>query len=271
MSNLRPSTFRHLARIALCASFTVISHSAFAQTQALTMDALMNAQGSSASEVHLSLVRETVLRETAFGLGTRLGLLQRSKEIFAEVNQRKDQLDKEFNFGGLMMGPGVLPPVIMESHDAVSLEATTMRVSGSIYKIEAPARFVAVAPTWRDWLFLGLPREDSVNLDSVKALLPRDGAEKAFWKQELAKAVASGRSQAQQIFDSNVASLEKTYFGMRLFYDLYKRGMVSIPVIASSQSMIDHESPNTIDVGNTMFRITRQTGFEDAKSWKPLE
>lgn len=242
-----------------------------AQTQSLSIDSLMNAQGSTESESRLSMVRETVLRETAFGLGTRLGLLQRSREIAAEVAKRDRELDKRFDFGGLMVGPGVLPPVIMESKDAISLEATTMRVSGAIYKIEEPARFVAIAPTWRDWLLLGLPNEDSADMAAVKSLLPRDGAEQAFWKKEVAQAIATGRAQAQQIFELNVANLEKTYFGMRLFYDLWKRGMVTIPVIASAQTMVDHEGPNTIAVGNTMFRITRQAGFEDSSRWKPLE
>ena len=159
----------------------------------------------------------------------------------------------------------------MESRDAISLEATTMRVSGAIYKIEEPARFVAIAPTWRDWLLLGLPTQDSADMSTVKSLLPRDSAEQAFWKKEVAQAVATGRAQAQQIFDLNVANLEKTYFGMRLFYDLWKRGMVTIPVVASAQTMVDHENPNTISVGNTMFRITRQAGFEDSSRWKPLE
>jgi defect-in-organelle-trafficking protein DotC len=262
-------------RRAVCAAVAVLAvasaQATSAQTQSLSIEALMNAQGATESESRLSLVRETALRETAFGLGTRLGLLQRSREIAAEVAKRDRKLDKRFDFGGLMMGPGVLPPVIMESKDAISLEATTMRVSGAIYKIDEPARFVAIAPTWRDWLLLGLPTEDAADMSAVKSLLPRDGAEQAFWKREVAQAVATGRAQAQQIFELNVANLEKTYFGMRLFYDLWKRGMVTIPVIASAQTMVDQESPNTISVGNTMFRITRQAGFEDSSRWKPLE
>ena len=262
-------------RRAVCTAAAVVAvasaQATSAQTQSLSIDALMNAQGATESESRLSLVRETAPRETAFGLGTRLGLLQRSREISVEVAKRDRELDKRFDFGGLMMGPGVLPPVIMESKDAISLEATTMRVSGAIYKIDEPARFVAIAPTWRDWLLLGLPTEDSADMSAVKSLLPRDGAEQAFWKKEVAQAVATGRAQAQQIFELNVATLEKTYFGMRLFYDLWKRGMVTIPVIASAQTMVDQESPNTISVGNTMFRITRQAGFEDSSRWKPLE
>lgn len=266
-------TSPHFLKASLaCAVLALVAvQSASAQTQSLTIESLMSAQGASESEGRLSMVRETALRETAFGLGTRLGLLQRSREIAAEVAKRDRELDKRFDFGGLMMGPGVLPPVIMESKDAISLEATTMRVSGAIYKIDEAARFVAIAPTWRDWLLLGLPTEDAADMSSVKSLLPRDGAERAFWKQEVAQAVATGRAQAQQIFDLNVANLEKTYFGMRLFYDLWKRGMVTIPVIASAQTMVDHENPNTIAVGNTMFRITRQAGFEDSNRWKPLE
>lgn len=258
-------------RLTLAVLPLLIAHMLPARADNLSVDALMNARGSTEAETRVSLVRETTLRETAFGLGTRLGLLQRAREIAAEVGKRERELDRRFDFGGLLMGPGVLPPVIMESRDAISLEATTMRVSGAIYKIEEAARFVAIAPTWRDWLLMGLPTDDTADLSAVKTLLPRDGAEQAFWKREVEQAVQAGRAQAQQIFDLNVANLEKTYFGMRLFYDLWKRGMVTVPVVASAQSLVDQDNPNTISVGNTMFRITQQAGFAAASRWKPLE
>lgn len=264
----RHHSLRTLALAAMLAS--VASATAWAQTT-LTTDALMNAQGSTAEESRLSLVRETALRETAQGLGTRLGLMQRSKEIIAETNTRAAELDSRFNFGGLMMGPGVLPPVIMESQDAVALEATTMKVANKTYAFHEAARFVSVAPTWRDWLFLGLVTDDAVDMNAVKPLLPRDGAEKAYWQRSVAEAVQAGRSQADQIFMLNSARLEKTYFGMRLFYKLWKSGMVSAPVVASAQTLVERENPNTISIGNTMFRITSQSGFQAPDQWKPLE
>ena len=80
-----------------------------------------------------------------------------------------------------------------------------------------------------------------------------------------------GRKQAMDVFNLNLARLDRTYDGMRRFYDLYKQGRVTAPVIASATSIIDREDPNTVVVGNTVFRITAPTTFvTDTDKWKPL-
>lgn len=264
---------RHRTRavlLAIASAAALAAGAAHAQSE-LTPDSLRNATGSTAEEAKLSYVRETALRETAMGLGTRLGLMQRSRELIAQANKDAARLDKQYPFNALMMGPGVLPPVILESQELVSLEATTMRVAGAAYEIFEPARFVAVAPTWRDWLFLGLVSDDPVDMNTVKPLLPRDSNEKAFWQKSVDQAIQNGRAQADQIFALNAARLDKTFDGMKAFFRLWKAGYVTAPVVASSQSMVDRESPNSISVGNTMFRITQQSSFQAPDRWKPLE
>src|SRR5690606_26410483 len=103
-------------------------------------------------------------------------------------------------------------------------------------------------------------------------LRPRDAQEKAFWEQEVRAAYFSGREQAQEIFDHNLSLLEQVYTGMRTFYDLYQRNMVSAPIIAKSQEIITQDDPNTIVVGDTLFRITMPAQFQtDPEKWKALQ
>jgi defect-in-organelle-trafficking protein DotC len=106
---------------------------------------------------------------------------------------------------------------------------------------------------------------------SEPAVLPRDEQERAFWRAELSAAYQIGRKQADDIFELNVARLQRTYLGMRRFYDLFARGMVTAPTIVASSSVIDREDPNTIVVGGTVFRITAGTTFvEETQQWVPL-
>jgi len=73
------------------------------------------------------------------------------------------------------------------------------------------------------------------------------------------------------VFDLNMSSLERTYLGMRRYYDLYARGVVTAPVIATASTIMRHEDPNTIAVGDTIFRITSQSSFSSFEKWKPLD
>jgi hypothetical protein len=99
-------------------------------------------------------------------------------------------------------------------------------------------------------------------------LLPQDANERAFWEQQVKDAYYSGREQAQEVFDNNLSTLEEVYTGMRVFYDLYQRNMVSAPVIAKSQEIVTQDDPNTIVVGDTLFRITMPSQFKmDPSKW----
>src|SRR3546814_9543604 len=66
-------------------------------------------------------------------------------------------------------------------------------------------------------------------------------------------------SDLDEIFRNNLARLEEIYNGMRIFFDLYQRKMVSAPYIASSQEIVTQDDPNTMIVGDTTFRIGRES------------
>jgi len=216
-------------------------------------------------------VRAAVLRESAQALGVQAGLGEESRRIMALIEQRAQQLDQRFRFNELMMGSGVLPPVISEAQDAYAVDGPVMRVAQRVYRIDEPARFVAVAPTWRSWLYVGLAPDLRPQLAQAQALLPRDDQEKAYWRLTVEEAYFAGIEQARAVFELNQARMERAYLGMRRFFDLHARGMVSKPEVVAAGSVIDREDPNTVVVGSTVFRISRPSDFvEDHLLWRPL-
>jgi defect-in-organelle-trafficking protein DotC len=241
---------------------------------ATSLATLLNADAGNAPAAvvaRLSPVREAALGDTARALGAQAGMRDRSAQLLAIVKKNSADLDRRYRFSDLLMGAGILPAVISEAHDAVSVDTTVMRIATRIYRIDEPARPVAVAPTWRDWLLVGLDADSQPRLPSEAQLLPRDDAERAYWRQQINESYQQGRSQADQIYELNLARLERTYLGMRRFYELFARGMVTAPVVVSSFSVINREDPNTVAVGDTVFRITSGTTFvENDRNWKPL-
>lgn len=240
--------------------------------EAQTFNDVFNASASQVPNVvRLTPVREAALRDAAIRLGVQWGLGDRSREIYAVMTEMTQKLDRRYEFGALMMGVGFLPPVISEVRDAVAIEGTTMRVAKLIYKIDEPPRPVRIAPTWRDWLYTGLDPELRPAAPAVEALLPRDEVERAFWRNELKRAYSEGQAQADEVFNLNFAYLQRTYDGMRRYYDLYKRGVVTAPMIASASSILSRTDPNTVVIGDTVFSITVAAQFnEKTEAWVPL-
>ncbi|TXI24175.1 MAG: hypothetical protein E6Q67_02865 [Roseateles sp.] len=239
-----------------------------------SLSQLLNADASNAAGVvvvRLSPVREAALGDTARALGAQAGLRDRSAELQAIMFRNSAELDRRYRFSDLMMGVGILPAVISEARDAIAVDATVMRIATRLYRIDEPARPVAIAPTWRDWLLVGLAAGTQLQLPSDPSLLPRDDAERAYWRQQVNESYRRGYDQADQIYELNLARLERTYLGMRRFYELYARGMVTAPTVVASSSVINREDPNTVAVGDTVFRITVGTTFvDDDRGWQPL-
>lgn len=225
---------------------------------------------SNVDRTKIGYAREQTLKEMAIALGARAGLSDRSKELMAMIESRSAKLDAQFNFNPMVIGASVLPPVISESEDVVALEATAMRVAKQVYHIDEPARFAMPTPTWRNWLYIGLD-SGVVVVPTLNGSGPNNTAEKQLWEKVTREGYEQGRLQAQAVYDANLAQLERTHNGMRMYFGLWSRGMVSAPIIASSSEILEREGPNTINVGNTLFRITAPTDFKAFDKWTPLE
>lgn len=224
---------------------------------------------ASAQSDSIPLVRRIELQGAAQAVGAQAGLADRSKEIITDLKRQEHELDQRWRFTDLLFSNGVLPPVITTMQDTADVAAKTMTVQGAVYHIEEPARFVSVPPTWRDWLLLGLT-SDKPDVSQYESSLPRDDKERSYWKEQLSEAYATGRAQADAIFQTNLARLAKAYSGMRLFYELHAQGMVSLPQIASATDAVVSRDPNAVVIGQTVFRITADSSFNKASQWKPL-
>lgn len=258
-------------------NFLLLATASLAHAQSIgTTDRLFQEINQGGSEAQaMSVVRETALREVSAVVGAQAGLKDRSCELQKVISAQSVDLDKKYRFNSLMMGAGVLPPVITKVTNSMFRDAKVMRIATFAYHIDEPAMLVDVAPTWRNWLYLGLDLADCDKTASVPSLpaqmRPRDDVERKFVKAELEKAYASGRAQAQSIFEDNHANLERTYRGMRMYYDLFERKMVSAPEIIAATDVVTKEDENTMLVGNTVIRITKNAGFvERHEEWKPL-
>lgn len=216
----------------------------------------------------ISEVRAASLKQLGVGLGMRAGLADESRVIVGEIEKEKTTLDTKFNFGSLTFSNGALPPVIEEAQDVIAITEYSMRVQGRVYRIVTPATFGQ--NNWRNYLYLGLTdNDDQIVGDAQRNVLPKDDTEKAYWEKVVRTAYEDGRKQSRKIFELNLARLERDFNGMRLFYTLYARGLVSAPKFAAATDTVTRPDPNTIIIGDSVFRISAQPEFNrNSSDWK---
>lgn len=273
-NSIRLSVLPIAVVLALSASGAAFAQAKSVQVGQLTpsfADALNASAENAVAEIRLTPVREAALRETALVLGMQWGMGDASRKIVTEYERLGTRLDGKYLFNAMMMGVGIMPPVISEARNAVSVEDTVLRVANRVWTIDQPARPVIVPPTWRDWLYVGLQPALRPSAPTSASVLPRDEPEKAYYRKQMLMGYEQGQKQVAEIFELNLAQLERTYDGMARFFDLYKQGRVTAPVVVSATSIIDNEDPNQVVVGNTVFRIVQGTKFVTEQSaWKPL-
>lgn len=234
-----------------------------------TLDKVLSATSQLSSiPSGISEVRAAALKQLGVGLGMRAGLADESRVIIAEIEKEKTVLDTKFNFGSLTFPSGALPPVIEEAKDVISITEYSMRVQGRVYRIVSPATFGQ--NNWRNYLYLGLTdSDDQIIGDAQRSILPKDDAEKKYWESVVRSAYTEGRKQSRKIFELNLARLERDFNGMRLFYALYGRGLVSAPKFAAATDTVSRPDPNTIVIGDSVFRISSQPAFNgNSADWK---
>ncbi|MBS0289062.1 MAG: type IV secretory system conjugative DNA transfer family protein [Proteobacteria bacterium] len=177
----------------------------------------------------LSGVRNIGLRDTALSLGARAGLAWRASEINVLISRSERQLDLIYNFDGLLLDHNVLPPVLIEGRQTLD-QATddVLRVADRAYTIQAQARFVTMAPTWRDYLKMHYKDPDLPD----SSLMPRNEVEKNVWDKYLDEGWQAGITQADVIFAENLGRLTRDYQGMIRYHTLLAQNMVSLPYVA---------------------------------------
>jgi len=234
----------------------------------MSLDDIANLSADSVQKPAITPARASILKEAAMALGSRKGTADRSAVLVSELEARGDRLDKIYRFGALVTKSGVLPPVITEARDAVEATSDQLRVADRMYRIVARSRLITTPPSWRDYLFVGL-RLTQGNEMPAAAVLPKNDAERAYWKEEVLLGYEYGKKLADEILNSNRARLDRDYMGMLRYSELLNKGMVSEPMVAVAPAVVSGDR-NQINVGDTLYRVTDHGGFvTDAKKWQP--
>lgn len=213
--------------------------------------------------------RIEALKSTGLRIGAQAGLAHRARAIVAEIEENAALLDRIFAFQPLLSAEGLLPPVIVEYDQKMEIKNNAQRLefAGKTYKIVAPARFVRVAPTWRDYLFLGL-LPDQLKVDDLpESLRPANSEEEKIWQDSVRSGWAIGEQQADAIFAENVARLRRDYLGMLKYRYLLRQGMIKAPVLAKSRPRIK-VTDDQIVIGEGAMEVQQRARMEsDWNAW----
>ncbi|MFA6037390.1 MAG: type IV secretory system conjugative DNA transfer family protein [Legionellales bacterium] len=212
-------------------------------------------------------IRLDALKDTARSLGARSGLAFRGEEINESLYQEEEQLDRIFNFHALLLSDNILPPVLVEGRDSLTVNTpNVLRVADRNYKIIKQARFVTLAPTWRDYLIMDDTRPPLPD----KSLWPKTDEEREIWADYVEKGWFEGIYQADQIYTENLARLKRDYQGMVRYRMLLAQNMVSAP-------QVSHRSLGVTGGGEELAINDRTLTIEalpalraDSETWAPL-
>lgn len=232
------------------------------------LSTLISPPAISASVQDVPELRSRFLSDAACSLGARGGLAKRGSEIRREIESNKALLDKSFSFQTVLLKDGLLPPVVSEARDAVrQTDPGTIRFAGAIYRIVAPERLVTVAPTWRDYLFVGLAAADRVEAPH-DAYLPKSASEKQIWQRTVSECWEKGVAQANMVFKMNLDRLHRDYEGMIRYRLLVAKGMFVPPSVGIEQQRVAGDATHMV-VNDQTYRISSGGRFQfDGGKWK---
>lgn len=286
-------------------SFDMDNESNLDSDQELSLKTLKNLDKSQLrrvkSEKDDSSVRNVALYETALSVGMRSGLYSRSKEINNHLLQNGDDLEKIFDFRGLMLPNNIMPPVLIESRktmdarndgplpnndDAfllndnpvgkalattkVNVERSqnnfrTLRITDRIYKIIRQARFAVTVPHWRDYLRLDYAAPGLPD----ETILPKNQDEQVVWAKGIEEGWNMGLQQADQIFQQNLMLLRRDYLGMVRYRTLLSMKMVSEPYVAKRNYGVTGDG-DEIKIHDRVLTIAALPALKpNSKSWTP--
>ena len=244
-----------------------VKYSKGAKEKSPSLNDLMNQKNISEDNKENNF-RFKVLKETAYTLGFRGGVVDKANELITILNSRADKLDLIFNFSPLISKDGVLPPVIVEASDVAAFSKDQVRTANHVYKIQTEEKFVSNPPAWTDYLFIGLPTkftEDYIP-NGVK---PKTSKETVLWKDSVKHGWEDGQRFAVDILEANFNRLVRDYTGMMRYSELLQQRMITKSKTARSISTITGDEKQII-LGDELQRLIEKSSFElDVDKWRP--
>lgn len=239
------------------------------ENKAIELNSLLSNQilerGKVAQSKDVSEMRRQALQEIAGALGASGGLAFRTNQIKTEIDCYAADLDKLYDFKKMIIDNGVLPPVLTEGLANYAQESTDqVRIADKIYKIEEKAKFVSVYPTWRNYLRFSFPSYEMPDA----AYLPKNDAEKAIWDAAVKEGWDKGVKQANEIYETSYAKLDRDYKGMIKYKILLAEGLVT-PTIIGKQNLGITGGGREMSINDQVFRIMDHSSLNPNKSeWK---
>lgn len=230
------------------------------------LDALLHPQSQASTKV--TDIRSQLLSGVGHTVGFRGGMAARGHELIDVLNKREPALNAMYKFAPLIARNGTLPPVIVEARDLAAFSPDQIRTANRVYKIEREERFVSVPPTWRDYLYVGLPVRQSVELPTFEARPQTDDEEK-IWQAAVRDGWADGYKQADAVLEANFHRLTRDYTGMHLYSTLLQADMISTTRVAESQQTVTGDGKQLM-LGDKLRRVTDKAKFvTDPGKWRP--
>ncbi len=257
-----------LSSLSACSFFSApptrnIDTTNLSQLQGMTSDSVR----SMLSAGEISQLRGKALEDTAMSLGAQGGLSAAAEQVNINLTHDAKHLDNIFNFNGMMLSHGVLPPVLVQGNNSLNLDdPDTIRIADKTYRIVQQARFATTPPTWRDYLWLAYEKPEVPS----KAMLPRNKEEKEIWRKAIELGWDKGTQQAYSIFQQNLARLKRDFQGMVIYRKLLQERMISPPFVSKTEMGVTGDG-TVMRINDQVLRITEHPQLQtDSNNWKAI-
>lgn len=219
------------------------------------------------NKTEMGELRLKSLQDSAMSIGAQGGLAAAARQINERMNKDRKYLDSIFNFNGMMLSHGVIPPVLEQGDYSLNLDdPNTIRVADRTYKIVLQARFATTPPNWRDYLTLAFSKPSLPD----KTLLPRNASEQRIWQKGIRAGWEKGVEQASSIFQQNLARLKRDYRGMILYRKLLQENMVSPPFVSRTELGITGTGAD-MRINDQVLRIVELPKLQtNSKRWQAV-
>lgn len=217
----------------------------------------------SAGNTAVSRMRPNAIREAAQLVTFQTAIAWRYGQLVRQTERHSAVMDAAFNFSPLLLTQGdalIMPPLIARSGASMRIEdSMTATAATSTYELLEPARYIAAAPHWREFLMMDdFPAPESPH----PAVLPRNSEERAIWRSAVREAWAQGLAEADLLYADNVARMTRSYRGAMLYHLLTAQHLLSRIRTASSETgMRTSGKGNLLHIGQRVYRITAPSAF----------
>lgn len=233
------------------------------QNEPEELAALLELKGTTANDTAVSLMRPSAIKEAAQLVTFQTAIAWRYKQLVASTETHSAIMDTAFNFDPLLMTQGdalILPPVLTRAGASMRIESgETATAAQTSYELLAPARYVSVAPTWREFLMADtFPEPKKPN----PAVMPKNDKERRIWREAVREAWAQGLAEADQLYADNISRMVRQYRGIMLYHLLTAQHLLSKVNTASAEvGTKTTDGGNKLHIGQKVYRITTPSAF----------